>query len=569
MRETTASSIDIRKSLYLFSAMLIALSPNIYYGVTSREITSLWRKCAFIGFSMGLHLIPAAFFARRIKWFMAAFIPFAALAPLDMFFIYLYKYPPTNSALRDILETNTGEAAEFIQGFHAVAAMTALSSLAFAAGFIYCLKKGGSSVNIKAAAGGSAISILVTLMTFLTSMQGSENKYVSRMEVFETRTGKAYPFGVITHLTRFFIERRQLVKHQMAVENFQHKITRQGDIAENEIYVLVIGEASRAANYSINGYKRNTTPKLAAQTSLTSFTNVCAPATETRTSLPLMLTGADSYGSAYDRPGVITFFRKTGFKTHWISNQIEMGIYDKSVKSVFTDEADSKIVLNSAKGNIKDNAIYYDEAIIPPLKKLISETGNKKLFFVLHTIGNHYRYDYRYPDNYDIFKPSMKGKDDVKINDPSTKEIKINSYDNSVLYVDSFLSDVVSYIASLHVTAAVVFMADHGEDVFDDDRNLFGHGNKTVSKYVAHIPLIVWVSDEYIKRHPDKTAALALNKDAKISGGFLFQSLLDMAGITYDGADLTRSIFADKLKSGKRVIFNTSYQAVDCEGLLQ
>ncbi|MBF0457459.1 MAG: phosphoethanolamine transferase [Nitrospirae bacterium] len=563
-------TINFKKNIYLAIAVLIVFSPNIYYSIISHEIVSPSRKIAFIVFSIGVHLIPLVFFAKRIKWFMAAFIPFAALAPLDIFFISLYSYPPTNSVLRDIMETNAGEAAEFMQGFRTPVILMVVFAVVFAVVFIYCLKKMSGAVNVKAAAGLSTIFTAVTLLTFFTTQQGGENKYVSKKEVFETRIGKAYPVGVITHLTRFYLERQQLVKHRMAVEGFHYNLKRRQDASEKEVYILVIGEASRAGNYGINGYSRNTTPNLSAMSNLISFSNVCAPATETRTSLPLMLTGASpaDYGSAYEKPGVITYFRKLGFETHWISNQIEMGIYDKSVKSVFTDEADDRTVLNSAKGDIKDNSIKYDGEIIPQLKKIISESKSNKLFIVLHTIGNHYRYDFRYPAEFDVFKPSMKGRDDVRINDPASKEIKINSYDNSILYVDRFLSDVIRYTVSLEVQSGIVFIADHGEDIFDDERNLFGHGNKAVTKYVAHVPFMVWVSGEYVKRHPDKTAALKSNKDAKLGGGFLFQSLLDMAGVTYEDSDLTKSVFSDKLSIGKRDIINTSFQAVDCNRLL-
>ncbi|WP_420263811.1 phosphoethanolamine transferase [Candidatus Magnetominusculus dajiuhuensis] len=561
---------NFRKNIYLAIAMLIVFSPNIYYSIISQEIVSPSRKIAFIVFSIGLHLIPVVLFARRIKWFLALFIPFAVLSPLDMFFIYLYKYPPTNSALRDVLETNTSEAAEFIQGFRVPAALTLAAVVVFAAVFIYCLKRMNSAVNTKGAAALSLIFIAVTLATFFTQQHGDENKYVAKAEVFETRIGKAYPIGVITHLTRFYLERRQLAKHRMAVENFQYKLKRPQDMSEREIFILIIGEASRAGNYSINGYSRTTTPNLSATSNLISFPNVCAPATVTRMSLPVMLTGTSpaDYSSAYEKPGVITFFKKAGFETHWISNQIEMGIYDKSVKSVFTEEADDVTVLNSAKGDVRDNNIKYDEQIIPPLKKFIAESKSNKLFFVLHTIGNHYRYDYRYPNEFDVFKPSMKGRDDIRINDAFVRDLKINSYDNSVLYVDRFISDVIKYIASLDVPAAIVFQADHGEDIFDDGGSLFGHGNKVVTKYVAHIPLIVWVSDAYMNSHPDKTAALSSNKDAKLGNGFLFHSLLDMADISYEDSDLTKSVFSGKLKLNARGIINPSFKVVDCDKLL-
>lgn len=187
----------------------------------------------------------------------------------------------------------------------------------------------------------------------------------------------------------------------------------------------------------------------------------------------------------------------------------------------------------------------------------------------MHTIGSHYQYQLRYPHHFDIFKPSLKDLPEEKISsDLSNKEKLINSYDNSIFYTDYFISSIIKRIASLKSVGAVIYISDHGEDLLDDERNLFLHGNKEITRYVAHIPLFIWLSDLYKNYFPQKTAAVLSNKQEKISIDNIFYSLLDMADIEYEDEDLTKSIFSKKLKFYKREIISlVDYGLLDCDGI--
>jgi len=63
------------------------------------------------------------------------------------------------------------------------------------------------------------------------------------------------------------------------------------------------------------------------------------------------------------------------------------------------------------------------------------------------------------------------------------------------------------------------------------------------TKYVVDVPLIIWYSNSYLEKHPLKVKALKTNENAKISSNYTFQTLLDMANITYKNEDLTRRFF--------------------------
>ena len=63
------------------------------------------------------------------------------------------------------------------------------------------------------------------------------------------------------------------------------------------------------------------------------------------------------------------------------------------------------------------------------------------------------------------------------------------------------------------------------------------------TKYVVDVPLIVWYSNSYFKEYPLKVRNLKTNENARISSNYTFQTLLDMANITYKNEDLTRRFF--------------------------
>ena len=57
----------------------------------------------------------------------------------------------------------------------------------------------------------------------------------------------------------------------------------------------------------------------------------------------------------------------------------------------------------------------------------------------------------------------------------------INAYDNSIRYVDAVLDSVASVLESTGRPAAMLYLSDHGEDIFDDSRGRFLHASPTAS----------------------------------------------------------------------------------------
>ena len=86
---------------------------------------------------------------------------------------------------------------------------------------------------------------------------------------------------------------------------------------KQEVYVMVVGETSRALNWQLYGYERETNPLLVQQSGLVAFPKVLTESNTTHKSVPMLLSDvtACSYDSIYHRKGIITAFKEAGFRT--------------------------------------------------------------------------------------------------------------------------------------------------------------------------------------------------------------------------------------------------------------
>ena len=72
----------------------------------------------------------------------------------------------------------------------------------------------------------------------------------------------------------------------------------------------------------------------------------------------------------------------------------------------------------------------------------------------------------------------------------------INAYDNTILYTDYLVNEVIESMKSLtDYRSCVIFISDHGESL--GENNLYMHGvpMAMAPKEQVEIPFIVWTSD--------------------------------------------------------------------------
>ena len=104
----------------------------------------------------------------------------------------------------------------------------------------------------------------------------------------------------------------------------------------------------------------------------------------------------------------------------------------------------------------------------------------------------------------------------------------------------------------------MTYISDHGENLFDDERNYSQHAQPVPSKYIAHIPFIVWYSDKLKSNFPEKIANMNKNIHSKISSENLIHTLSSLSGIKYNGQDSTKDLTTKYYKDNLQLILGAN-----------
>lgn len=349
-----------------------------------------------------------------------------------------------------------------------------------------------------------------------------------------------YPINVLYNLSYSVHKWNKIETYPDQSKSFRFAAKKTQQAAEREVFVLVIGESSRAFSWSLSGYERNTNPRLAKLKGLAYFTDAIAEANATQKSVPLILSSvsAERYQDIYKQKGTITAFKEAGFKTFFVMNQVP----NFSLTGYLASEADSVIDMN--KGSILSaQSLKRDEEIIPVLERIIDSTpGN--IFVVLHTYGSHFQYRTRYTQAERLFTPDVQ----MAIREKNKTDL-INAYDNSIVYTDKVLSQLANMLNSKGLYSSMLFTSDHGENLYDDSRMLFLHSTPYPTVYELRIPFFAWFSDSYVAANPKALSAAVANRHKAIDTKSVFHSLLDMAHISSPYLDVQSSIINPKLRN--------------------
>ncbi|MDE6490736.1 MAG: sulfatase-like hydrolase/transferase, partial [Muribaculaceae bacterium] len=173
--------------------------------------------------------------------------------------------------------------------------------------------------------------------------------------------------------------------------------------------------------------------------------------------------------------------------------------------------------------------------------------------------GSHFCYTDRYPADNAHFLP-----DNFSDADAANRTQLINAYDNTIWHTDRNIAAIIDRLSALSDThCALVYTSDHGEDIYDDTRQRFLHASPTPTYWQLHVPMIIWTSDSYADAYPDKLRAIRSHIDSNISSSASFTpTLLDMAGIDYQGFDSSKSVASGTYKPGPRIYINDRNKAV-------
>lgn len=288
--------------------------------------------------------------------------------------------------------------------------------------------------------------------------------------------------------------------------------------ARKRVVVLVVGETARAENQSLQGYARETNPEM-KRVGAIYFSDAWSCGTATTVSVPCMFSNMTR--AKFDKPtakahwNALDVLQHAGVDVYWRDN--DEGCKDVCARVPNDDLTNAKIAgLCDANG-------CQDEVLIADLPERLKKMRSPALL-VLHIKGSHGpAYFQRYPAAFNVFKP---GCDTAEVQ-TCTYAQTVASYDNTILYTDHVLGQVVDALkAAPEIDSAMMYLSDHGESLGENDVYLHGADWATAPTQQKHIPMLMWLSPEWVRDSGVRLDCMAQRRLQPASQDNVFHTLL-------------------------------------------
>lgn len=333
------------------------------------------------------------------------------------------------------------------------------------------------------------------------------------------------------------------------LQDFRSKLNKMKPLSLNtknhssdkeQIHIVIIGESARRKSWSLYGYVRETNKFTRKIPDLLVYEDVLSAANATIQSISKSFTHVEDNKMA----NLMDAAEKAGFKTYWLSNQAQFGIFDNPTTAIANHAMYKQFV------NTNTSSTSYDEALLLSLKKAMGDQARKKLI-VIHLMGSHFYYSRRYPKGFGVFNDDLI----LKLHPYKTKNVKvINAYDNSILYTDYIVSEVIGQTRDQVPLSSVLYFSDHGENLFDYE-DKYGHGGININKIEIEVPMVLWLSDSFKKTRPGFLEEARASTKNEISLFDFFPSYLYLLGIEVETKDKI-NFFMQSDRPGGRFFYN-------------
>ncbi len=302
------------------------------------------------------------------------------------------------------------------------------------------------------------------------------------------------------------------------------------------LLVIVVGETARADHFALDGYRRDTTPELAAR-GVWSYTDVWSCGTDTRDSVPCMFSSLDKEAFVKrksEHENLLDVLQAAGLAVLWLDNQTGCKDVCARVPTASTNDL-AKDVADGfcTDGECLDGALLV--GLDERLAKLPDARRKKGIVLVMHQMGSHGpAYFKRSAPAQKRFMPECTNTTLSRCA-PGTL---INAYDNTIAATDHFLGGTIDWLAerSADHATALLYMSDHGESLGETGIYLHGLPYALAPDVQKHVPFVAWMSDAMVSRRGIDRSCVGAGTGANLSHDNLYHSvlgLLDVASPTY------------------------------------
>ena len=489
-----------------------------------------------------LWLVPLLLFPARARMLAALIgVPLwlCSLAGFGYFLIYGQEF--SQSVIFILFESNVSEGSEYLAQYFAWWMLPAFFAYGLGAWLLWRQVR-PVYLPRPAAALAAAFFLFASIGYPAIRLISKHDDVAVARAKFEARIEPATPWQLVVGYRQY---RAQLANMQALLEGRQRiaPLTdlRDAHAGQPATLVLVIGESTNRQRMSLYGYGRKTTPELdQLRDQLQVFTGAVTPRPYTIEALQQVLTFADQENpDAYlNTPSLVSVMKQAGYKTYWITNQQTI-TKRNTMLTTFSKQADEQFYLNN---NREQNARQYDGDVLDPFAKVLAEDAPRK-FIVVHLLGTHMSYQYRYPPEYERFTDHSGAPAHVREDQLPT----YNAYDNAVLYNDFVVSSLIKRFAATDPNGFLLYLADHGEAVFDAPKaEVLGRNEAAPTDPMYTIPFLLWNSPKWQAQQPRDFAQVLARP---FSSSSLVHTWADLAGLDFAEHDRSRSLVSNEFKA--------------------
>jgi lipid A ethanolaminephosphotransferase len=468
-----------------------------------------WLTVCFVTFTL-LFVLSALFWGRSIKLLLIVAIISAAI--LGYFSLFLGTQFDRNMLL-NLAQTHTSEAFELVN-LRMAMWVVAVGLVPAVAVWLVPLKTEALTLRSIAQPWGVWLGLAIVL---LGTVLLQYSRYASAARNRDITFHTVAPTNIVASTVSYWYSERQrdVVRDPRGTDAKQRY-----PIAKPRLVVFVLGETARAQNFGMNGYERDTTPRM-RDAGVLYFKDTISCGTATAISLPCLFSGLNhdhfSLSGARAIETLIDVMLHSKARVIWRDN-------DGGCKGV-CDRAD---VVDFTAGEhprwCPEKGECFDEILLDGLEpKLRAEA--RDTFLVLHLKGSHGpAYYKRYPPQFEKFAPTCKSSDLSSCE----QQHLINAYDNTIFYTDHVLGETVNLLTKLsdQFAASMLYVSDHGESLGENGMYLHGLPYAVAPKEQTRVPMLAWISPQFSSMERWDTACLAAQTKRQVSHDYVYSTLL-------------------------------------------
>ena len=378
---------------------------------------------------------------------------------------------------------------------------------------------------------GSAALLVLSLLLVYQDFSALMRNH-KEMRYLITPANAIYSFG-----RTIAADNRPANRARVPVGTDAHLAAGWADRSRPALFVVMVGETARAANWGLNGYQRQTTPELAAL-DVVNFPDVRACGTNTETSLPCMFSAVGRRDYDEDRirhsDSLLHVLARAGFDVVWRDNQ-------SGCKGVCAGLPEQRLE-GSDVPDLCSGGRCLDRILLRGLDS-IARDAKGNLVVILHMLGNHGpAYFKRYDEAFKRFTPACETEELHKC----SRAQVVNAYDNALLYTDHVVAETIAFLKaqSGKFDTGLIYVSDHGESLGENGLYLHGIPYAIAPSEQTRIPMVWWLSSSFEKNFGIDGKCLKDIAAKPVSHDNLFHSVLGLLQVQTSAYERTLDVSA-------------------------